>query len=94
MNDDNILEILKRINSRLDNKKYDEILEMLRNIESRLNNIEDILYNTQKSARKMDEHIDFIDNVYDNVRKPFSKILTYYNGNTVTIEKKLIDNRK
>jgi hypothetical protein len=72
----------------------ENILEILRSINSRLDSIEDILYNTQKSTRKMDNHIDFIDNVYDNVRKPFSKILTFYSGNTVTIEKKSIDDDK
>ena len=71
-----------------------EILEKLTNIDKRLEKIENILFSQQVDSKKMSEHIDFIDNVYDNVRKPFSKILTYYNGNTVTIEKKLIDNRK
>ena len=69
-----------------------EILITLKRIEERLDNIERILELNQKSAKKMDEHIEFVDTVYDTVRKPFSKILTYYNGNTVNIEKRMITN--
>ena len=40
----------------------------------------------------MVEHIDFIDTIYDNVKKPFSKILSLYNGTNVDIEKRQIQN--
>jgi len=65
----------------------ENIIEILKRIEERLDNIENILNNTQKSAQKMEDHIDFVDTIYDNIKKPFSKILTYYNGNEVMIEK-------
>jgi hypothetical protein len=69
-----------------------DIINILKRIEERLDNIERVLELNQKSAKKMDEHIEFVDTVYDTVRKPFSKILTYYNGNTVNIEKRMLTN--
>jgi hypothetical protein len=45
-------------------------------IESRLN----------ISTTKMDNHIDFVENVYDVVRNPFSKLLNYYYGNSSKIQ--------
>jgi len=38
-----------------------EVLNILKRIEERLDNIEKIIETNQKSVRKMDEHIDFID---------------------------------
>ena len=69
-----------------------EILNTLKRIEERLDKIEYTLDLNQKSAKKMDNHIEFVDNVYDSVRKPFSKILSYYNGNNIQIEKRMINN--
>lgn len=72
----------------------EDILKILKRIEERLDNIENILSETQKSAQKMENHIDFVDTVYDNIKKPFYKILTYYNGNPVSIEKNnLLENK-
>lgn len=69
-----------------------DIIDILKKIEERLDKIEQVLEMNQKSAKKMDEHIEFVDSVYDSVRKPFCKILSYYNGNTVQIEKRLLTN--
>ena len=69
-----------------------EIIIILKKIEERLDKIEYVLEMNQKSAKKMDEHIEFVDTVYDTVRKPFSNILSYYNGTPVKIEKRLITN--
>lgn len=69
-----------------------EILKTLKNIEKRLDQIETILECNNKSCKKMDEHINFIDNIYDNVRKPFSNILSYYQGNIITLKQKAIQN--
>ena len=55
--------------------KLDEILERTKNIEKRLELLE-------KSANTMDEHIDFVENVYDIVRTPFSYILGTYSSNS------------
>ncbi len=70
-----------------------EIINILKKIEERLDNIEYVLQMNQKSAKKMDEHIEFVDSVYDSVRKPFCKILSYYNGNTVQIEKRMLTDK-
>lgn len=64
-----------------------EIISILRDIQSRLDNIELILEEQKQSSRKMDEHIEFIDSVYDTVKKPFCKALSLYNGQTVIIDK-------
>ena len=65
-----------------------EILEKLNLIEERLNKIEKILSMQQISSQKMSEHIDFVDSVYESVKKPFCKVLSIYNGNNVQIDKK------
>jgi hypothetical protein len=65
----------------------EEIIKILKRIEERLDNIENILAKTQNSAQKMEDHINFVDEIYDNIKKPFCKILTYYNGEQVIIEK-------
>jgi hypothetical protein len=63
------------------------ILKKLSEIEKRLDNIEKILELQKKSSEKMDNHIDFIDNVYSQVKKPFCGLISYYNGTPVEIEK-------
>jgi hypothetical protein len=65
-----------------------EIIQILKNIEERLVRIENILEENKKSNRKMDDHIDFIDGVYDTVRKPFSTILSICTNSTVEIKDK------
>lgn len=72
------------------NQSNHDILKILQNIELRLEKIEAILVSNTESCKKMDEHINFIDNVYDNVRKPFSRVLSYYHGETIQIEKKAL----
>jgi len=65
-----------------------DLILILKNIEDRLVNIENILNETKISNQKMDEHIDFIDGVYDTVRKPFSTILSICTNSTVEIKDK------
>jgi hypothetical protein len=65
-----------------------DILDILKRIEERLDKIEYILEKNKLSSEKMVEHIEFIDTIYDNIKKPFSKVLSYYNGNEIQIEKK------
>ena len=67
-----------------------EILEKLTNIDKRLEKIENILLSQQVDSKKMSEHIDFIENIYDNVKKPFCKVLSLYNGENIQIDKKRI----
>lgn len=67
-----------------------EILNSLKNIEKRLDIIEEVININLKSSKKMDEHIEFIDNVYLTVKKPFCDLLTFYKGENISIEKKLL----
>jgi len=67
-----------------------EILKKLNNIEKRLDDIEEIISINLKSSKKMDEHIEFIDSIYINVKKPFCDLLTYYKGEKINIDKNLI----
>lgn len=73
----------------------DDCMKILLNIEKRLDNIENILEENNKSAMKMSNHIDFIDNVYDTVRKPFSRVLSICSNSTVEIQDrpKMIENK-
>ena len=58
-------------------KKVDKLLELVEN-------------NVIKDCNKMSEHIDFIDNVYDNVKNPLGYICNKING--FTNNKKLENN--
>jgi archaellum component FlaC len=64
----------------------EEIVILLQDINERLKKIEEKVDNLKSSTRKMDEHIDFIDNIYDRVKKPFSQLL----GFSKPIDKNLI----
>ena len=64
-------------------KKIDRIYIILEKIEARIQQIESTL---NISTAKMDNHIDFVENVYDVVRNPFSKLLSYYYGNSSKIQ--------
>lgn len=71
----------------------DDIFKILLRIESRLDKIESIIQENKEAADKMSNHIDFIDNVYDNVKKPFCKILSIYNGSQINIDKNLLTDK-
>jgi hypothetical protein len=62
-----------------------EILILLKDIQLRLIRIEEELRNLKLSSNKMDQHINFVDSVYENIRKPFSNILSLYNGKEIKI---------
>jgi hypothetical protein len=64
------------------------LIVMLKKIDSRLERIEKLLEENRKSSKKMDTHIDFIDNVYNTVRMPFSNVLSICSGNKVEISEK------
>jgi hypothetical protein len=70
-----------------------EILQELKEIKERLDKIERTIGNQQIASTKMVQHIDFIDNIYENVKKPFSRALSFYTGNTVVIEKESRESR-
>ena len=64
MNKDEITELKKEI---IDiNKKLDLVLDLLKN-------------DIQKSSKKMTEHIDFIENVYNTVKSPLGYLCNKIN---------------
>ena len=66
----------------------EEILIIVKDIQNRLLKIERIIQEQQNSCIKMEEHINFVDNVFENIKKPFCSILSYYNnGNLIKMEK-------
>jgi uncharacterized protein YfkK (UPF0435 family) len=73
--------------------KLDIIIEKLQNIEThiqntnqRIANIESKLNIINKSSQNMDDHIEFVENIYDVVKNPFSSFLEYYYGKNKHIE--------
>jgi len=74
-----ISEKLDKIFSKLD--KIDEIDKRLQKIEERMDKI-------QKSASNMDSHINFVENIYDVVKLPFSNLLhaLSWSGGQITNE--------
>ncbi len=70
-------EINNEINNRLDkiDNKIDELNEInnrLDKIEIQLNIINEKQYDIDKSTKNMDNHIQFIENVYDKIKKPLA----------------------
>lgn len=69
-------------------RKSDEIKRYLINIENRLINIEISLEEIKKSNQKMDDHVNFVDGIFETCKKPFNNLLSICTGNNVNIEKK------
>lgn len=65
-----ILEILQNIEKRLNN-----IDQRLDHIEQRLDNIENGVTHIKSSSTHMDQHIEFVETVYDTIKTPFYYIL-------------------
>jgi len=73
----------------------DNILNKLESIENRLKNIENILEEQEVYSKKMSNHIDFVDNIYDGIKKPFYNVLSFYSGGkAIAIDKKQLENVK
>ena len=93
---DSIIKILESIYSRLDNidSRLDNIDSRLDNIDSRVLNIEtsfkhldNTIKSNNKECEKMGNHIDFIENIYENVKHPLGYIcnnVKYYTSNKST----------
>ena len=65
-----------------------KILQSLRSIESRLDKIENLIKENSRSSKKMEEHIEFIDGIYDVVKKPVSNLLSFCNNKTIELQDK------
>ena len=55
-------------------EKFDSIDQKLASIENNIGLLLDMQKNVNKNAEKMGEHIDFVENVYDNVKNPLGYI--------------------
>ena len=55
-------------------EKFDSIDQKLESIENNISKLLDMQQNVNKNAEKMGEHIDFVENVYDNVKNPLGYI--------------------
>jgi glycerol-3-phosphate responsive antiterminator len=55
---------------------HELILQQLKEISSRLTLIEEKLEYIKKSNDNMNEHIDFVENVYNTVKSPFYYIMS------------------
>lgn len=55
-------------------EKFDSIDQKLESIENNISKLLDMQKNVNKNAEKMGEHIDFVENVYDNVKNPLGYI--------------------
>jgi len=58
-------------------KTQKDIQIRMDNLENKLNKIHSIL---ETDCKKMSDHIDFIENVYDNVKTPFSFLMNSVNA--------------
>ena len=69
--------------------KLNELNFKLEAIQNRLLDIEkkfdEKLEDINKNCHKMDEHIDFVDSVYDNIKNPFHYIMNKVSGNKVSM---------
>ena len=57
-------------------KEMDIILEKLTFIENRIGRIEDRLENITKSTKNMDNHISFVEKIYDSIKLPFLNLFS------------------
>lgn len=71
----------------MDNDKLDIIIQKLKDIETniqqineKISKIESTLNIINTSSQNMDDHIEFVENVYEVVKNPFSSFLEYYYG--------------
>ena len=65
-----------------DENELQEIREELREIRLQMDRIEELLLNNvEKNCKKMGEHIEFVESVYDKVKNPLSYICNKITGN-------------
>jgi hypothetical protein len=68
--------------------------DKISNMDSKLNKIINLLENdVSKNCKKMNTHIDFIENVYENVKHPLNFVCSQFNyledtNNSIENEKK------
>ena len=80
---------IKRLETKVNelSNRLEKVSDMLESTNDKLDKIIDILnVDVKEKCDKMGEHIDFIENVYDNVKNPLgylcNKLNSFTNGNT------------
>lgn len=73
--------------------ELEEIKQMLIEMKKNIEEIKESINKMEKSCDNMDNHITFIDGVYDTVKTPFQKVLNIcnqltFNDNTILLENK------
>jgi hypothetical protein len=58
----------------------EEIITILNDINKKLDRIEERLINLEKIEEKMDTHIDFIEEVYNNIKHPLNYVTNKINN--------------
>jgi len=64
----------------MDHEIVDKIIEIENRCERMETKIDKILELLEKDCKKMTDHIDFIENVYDNVKSPFYYLMDKVNS--------------
>lgn len=64
----------------MEDNKINLILEKLSSIESRLKNIESKFEDVKEDTKKMSDHINFVEGVYGNIKRPFHFIMNNVGG--------------
>ena len=58
----------------MESQKENEIIEKIEIINSKIDKILEIIENNKKNCEKMENHITFIESVYDNIKNPLGYI--------------------
>ena len=82
MMNSNIILRYNMIDKRLTNLEND-----VKNINKKCDMILELLKDNSKDCKKMSSHIDFIDNVYENVRAPLNFVCNSINKNNLLTDK-------
>jgi uncharacterized protein YaaN involved in tellurite resistance len=67
------------MNQNNENDIYDKIVSLENRCERMEQKIDKLLELLEKDCKKMIDHIDFIENVYDNVKSPFYYLMDKVN---------------
>ena len=60
-------------------EKEDELIELLMGINDRLEKLEKEIQIIKKSVTKMNDHVDFVNGIYDNVKDGFHNVMSLAN---------------
>lgn len=78
----------------MNNFKFDIIIEKLDKIEEKLDKLENDIKLLKKANEQLDEHITFVENVYDTIKSPFYYVLNKISYiDTIPNKQKKIENQ-